>query len=154
VGAGYAQGRLHSTRTTEHITHRNSAALNEKGRWIFNNCGVMSTLIIHWLGSPLFFPWCSEATLAIWSARLAKGPYYKNTPPAMKLEPVILRGWIAPLAKSLDLQSKDRTLILWYKSLGQKRYAKLVENVSACGCHPKPEGSLFTTSLMPKLLWK
>jgi len=36
---------------------------------------VISTLTIHWLGPPLFLPWCSQAKLAIWSERLAKGPY-------------------------------------------------------------------------------
>ena len=30
---------------------------------------------IHWLGPPLFLPWCSEATLSIWSERLPEGPY-------------------------------------------------------------------------------
>jgi len=29
--------------------------------------------------------------LAIWSVRLAKGTYQKYTPPAVKLEPAILR---------------------------------------------------------------
>jgi len=48
-------------------------------------------ILIHWLGPPLFLPWCSEATLAIWNERLAKGPYQKNTLPAVRLKPAILR---------------------------------------------------------------
>ena len=56
--------------------------LTRKGRWIFYNRGVILT-IIHWL-------WWSEPTLAIWSERLAKGPYQKNTPPAVGLDPTIL----------------------------------------------------------------
>jgi len=47
-------------------------------RWIFNNCEVILTLIIHWLAPPLLLPWCFEATLAIWSERLAKGSYQKT----------------------------------------------------------------------------
>jgi len=34
---------------------------------------------------------CSKATLVIWSERLAKSPYQKNTPPAVKPEPAIHR---------------------------------------------------------------
>jgi len=31
-------------------------------RCIFDNCGVILTLIIHWLSPSLFLPRCSEAT--------------------------------------------------------------------------------------------
>jgi len=48
------------------------------------------TLIIHWLGPPLFLPWCSEATLAIWNERLIEGPYQKNISPAVRLKLSIL----------------------------------------------------------------
>jgi len=51
----------------------------------------MLTLIIHWLGSPLYLPWCSEATLVIWSERLAKGLYQTNTSSAVILKPPIYR---------------------------------------------------------------
>ena len=34
------------------------------------------------IGTSIILPWCSEAMLAIWSERLAKGPYQKNTPAA------------------------------------------------------------------------
>jgi len=63
--------------------------LSRRERWIFNNRGVILTLIIHWLGPPLFLPRCSEAKLAIWSERLAKGPYQTNTPPTVRLKPAI-----------------------------------------------------------------
>ena len=36
---------------------------------------------------PLFLRWCSEATLAIWSEGLVKGPYQKNTWPTVRPEP-------------------------------------------------------------------
>jgi len=52
--------------------------LARRERWIFKNRGVILTLIVHWLGPPLFLPWCSEATLAIWSEGLAQGPYQKT----------------------------------------------------------------------------
>ena len=55
--------------------------LSKRKRCMFNNCGVILTLIIHWLDPPLFLPWCSEAMLPSWSERLAKGPYQRNTPP-------------------------------------------------------------------------
>ena len=54
--------------------------LSERERWIFNNRRVSLTLIIHWLGPASFLPRYFEAPLAIWSERLAKGPYQKNTP--------------------------------------------------------------------------
>jgi len=50
-------------------------------RWIFNKHEVI-----------LFLLWCSKAALAIWSERLAKGSYQKNTPRVVKLnKPVIHR---------------------------------------------------------------
>jgi len=70
--------------------------LLKRERYIFNNCGMILALFIHWLGPP-FLPWCSEAMLAIWSERLAKGPYQKNTPLAVGLEPVIYRLQIQAL---------------------------------------------------------
>jgi len=53
--------------------------LTKRERWIFSNRVVILTLIIHWLGLPLFLPRRSEATLATWSEGLDKGPYQKNT---------------------------------------------------------------------------
>jgi len=50
------------------ITCRNSASLKEKGGWIFDNCGVILTLINHWLEPPLVLPWCSEVMLGTFSA--------------------------------------------------------------------------------------
>jgi len=63
-------------------------------RWIITNRGMILTLIIHWLEPPLFLPWCSEAKLAIWSERLAKGQYQKNNSPAVRLEPAILVNFL------------------------------------------------------------
>jgi len=61
-----------------------SAALNEKGE-----VDLLQPWSDFW---PLIFlVWWSEPTLAIWSERLAKGPYRKNTPPAVGLESAILR---------------------------------------------------------------
>jgi len=65
--------------------------LSQRERWIIDNCGVILTVIIHWLGPPLFLPRCSEPTLAIWSERLAKTPYQKNTMPTLGLVSVIYR---------------------------------------------------------------
>ena len=67
--------------------------LMRRERWILGNCEVSLTLIIHWLGPPLFFPWYSEATLAIWSKGLPKGSYQENTPSpaAVRLELAIYR---------------------------------------------------------------
>ena len=48
------------------------------------------------VGSSIFLVWLSEPTLAIWSERLAQGPYQKNTPPAVGLEPAILRSKLLP----------------------------------------------------------
>jgi len=64
--------------------------LTRRERWIFDSCGVIFTLIIHWSGPLLLLPWFFEPTLAIWSDRLAKNPYQKHTPPAVRLEPAIL----------------------------------------------------------------
>ena len=50
------------------------ATLNEGGEVEFCNRGVILTLIIHWLGPPLFLQRCSTAMLAVYSGRLAKGP--------------------------------------------------------------------------------
>ena len=74
------------------------------GSW--NNCEVILTLIIHWLGHPLFLLRCSEATLVIWSERLAKGPYQKNTPSAVRLEPVIYRLQTDSLSYDIKLPAK------------------------------------------------
>jgi len=73
------------------VTDEIRQLLTRRERWIFNNLGVIVTLTIHWLGPPFFLPWCSEAMLAIWSERLAKGPYQKNTLLTVRLEPAILR---------------------------------------------------------------
>ena len=43
------------------------------------------------VGTSILLARWSEPTLAIWSERLAKGPYQKNTTPAVRLEPAILR---------------------------------------------------------------
>jgi len=64
---------------------------HQKGRWLFNNCGVILTLIIHWLGHSLFVLWFSEAMLAIWNERLAKGLYQKSTLPVVGLVIYILQ---------------------------------------------------------------
>jgi len=40
------------------------------------------------VGTSIFLPWWSEPTLATWSDGLV---YQKNTPPAVRLEPAILR---------------------------------------------------------------
>lgn len=50
-------------------------------RWVFDGCGVTLTL---WFWPPLFLLWCSEATLAIRSERLAEGPYQRNTSPMVR----------------------------------------------------------------------
>jgi len=42
--------------------------------------GVILTLIIHWLGPPLFLPWSSTAMVAVYSGRSAKGPYQESDP--------------------------------------------------------------------------
>jgi len=47
-------------------------------RWVFNNRGAILTLIIHWLGPPLFLPWCAEATLVSWSEGLAEAHTRKH----------------------------------------------------------------------------
>jgi len=60
---------------------------------------VILTLIIHCLGPPLFLSWCSEATLAIWSERLAKGPYQTNFPPTVRLEPAIFKLQVQALSQ-------------------------------------------------------
>jgi len=70
--------------------------LTRRERWIFNNRWVILTLIIHWLGAPLFLPWYSEATLAVWSERLGKGPYQKRLISAVRLDPEIYRLQIRP----------------------------------------------------------
>jgi len=64
--------------------------LTKRERWIFYNPGVISDPNPR-VGTSIFLVWWSEPTLAIWSERLAKGPYQKNTPPAVVLEPAILR---------------------------------------------------------------
>jgi len=61
--------------------------LSRRERRIFDNCGVILTLI-HCFGPPLFTLW-SESTLVIWSQGLAKRPYQKNTLSAVRPEPVI-----------------------------------------------------------------
>jgi len=43
------------------------------------------------VGTSIFLAWCAEPTLAISRERLPKGPYQKNTPPAVRLEPAIHR---------------------------------------------------------------
>jgi len=40
---------------------------------------MIVTLIIHWLGPPLFLLWCSKPAVAIWSQGLAIGLNQKNT---------------------------------------------------------------------------
>jgi len=61
-------------------------------RWIFNNCEEILTLITHCLVPPLFLMWWSHAGNLEWEACwLAEGPYQKNTTPAVRLEPALLR---------------------------------------------------------------
>ena len=50
-------------------------------RWIFDNREVILTLIIHWLGPPLFLLWYPEATLTIGvkgllKSHTRKAPHY------------------------------------------------------------------------------
>jgi len=66
------------------------------------------TLIVHCLGPQLFLPWRSEATLAIWSERLAKGPYHKNTLPTVGLESVIYR-WQTRAFYQLSYSVKNKS---------------------------------------------
>ena len=72
------------------------------------------------VGTSIFLVWWSEPTLAIWSERLAKGPYQKNTPPAVGLEPAILRlqiqafiNWaiLAPLTKK-EKTTRERIVVI------------------------------------------
>ena len=69
--------------------------LTRRERRIFNNHGVTLTRT-HCLGPPLFLLRGSEATLAIWSERLAKGPYKKTTPSAVRFEPTMHRLQASP----------------------------------------------------------
>jgi len=52
--------------------------LTREERWSSDSRGVILTLVIHWLGPTLFLLWCSTAMLAVFSGRLAKGPYQGN----------------------------------------------------------------------------
>jgi len=82
--------------------------LTRRERWVSN----ILTLIIHWLGPPLFLPWWSEHTRAIWSERLAIDPYQKNTPPTVRLEPAIYRFQIRLFTNWATLSSYAcRTII-------------------------------------------
>jgi len=83
-------GSVNLSHLFTHHAPRTRLLLARRERWIFDSHGVILTLIIHWLGPPLFLPWCSEVMLAIWNKGLAKGLYQKNTPPAVRLEPAIL----------------------------------------------------------------
>jgi len=62
---------------------------SRRERWIFDNYWVVQ--IIHWLTPPIILPWWFEPKPAIWSERLAKSPYQKNTSPAVGLEPAFYR---------------------------------------------------------------
>ena len=62
------------------------ATPNEGGEVEFCKRGVILTHIIHWLGPPLFLPWCSTAVQAVYSGRFAKGPCQGSTLPAVSLE--------------------------------------------------------------------
>ena len=64
--------------------------LTRRERWIFNNCGLILTLIIDWLRLPLFLLWCSKG-LTIWSEGLVKDLYQKNSLPPVRLAPTIYR---------------------------------------------------------------
>jgi len=63
--------------------------LRKRKRWIFNNCGVILTIIILVVTS-IIFTMVFRSHTRNWSKRLAKGPYQKNIPPAVGLEPEIL----------------------------------------------------------------
>ena len=58
--------------------------------------------LIHRLGPPIFLPWCLEPTLAISSGKLAKDPYQKTPPPAVRY-PVpkieLIRVYTPPLSR-------------------------------------------------------
>jgi len=67
-----------------------SLLLSRLKSWICNNHRVILTLS-HWLGPPLSLPWCSEATLAIRSERLANRQ--ENNPAGSETR--ICSPWIA-----------------------------------------------------------
>jgi len=72
------------------ITHQNLATHLRRERWICNNRGMVLTRIIHWLGPQLFTVVIrTRASKLEWET--FKGPYQKNTPLVVKLEPVIYR---------------------------------------------------------------
>jgi len=93
---GIVLGGWGSVSLSQFFTSRDEIRLllTRRERWIFNIPGVILTLITHWLGPPLCLPWCSKTTLAIWSERLAKDPYQKNTLSSVRLKPAILRRQI------------------------------------------------------------
>jgi len=79
-------GSVSLTHLFTHHSTENSQR-EKRSRWVFDNCGANFILITTgWDRPPVFLPRCSEATLAIWSERLAKGSYQKNTPRAVRLE--------------------------------------------------------------------
>jgi len=89
-------GRLGFVNLTDsflHGTRQNSAGLNKKW-WIFNNREVILHGPIHWSGPLSFRGVPNPRYVAIWSERLAKGPYQKNTPSSVGLEPAIPRKQI------------------------------------------------------------
>jgi len=83
--------------------------LMRRERWIFNNHGVILTLI-HGLGPPFFSVVIRTHTRNLeWEAC----PYQKNTPPAVGLKPAIHRSKLLPTAtnkwhKELILKTEAR----------------------------------------------
>ena len=115
VEADYAQGQLYSSRALaesvwstgyktngwswefegvnlNHLFARHPPQIQlvstRKGRWFFDNGKVILTLIIHWSVPPLFYRGVLKPCNL---ERFAKNPYQKNTPPAARLAPAILR---------------------------------------------------------------
>jgi len=87
--------------------------LTREERWSSDNRVVILTLIIHWLGPPLTLPWSSTAMLAVYSGRLAKGPYQESSLAGSETRtcnPVIaIRGFLpielsCPCTKTLGLK--------------------------------------------------
>jgi len=100
-----------------HITLRIRLFLMRRARWIFNKCGVILTLIIHWLGPPLSLPRNSKATLAIWGERLAKGPYQESFPiSTLGFLPVDLSWTLDKDSKLFDLLRSLIQKFLFYMS--------------------------------------
>jgi len=95
-----------------------------------------------------------EAVLACWSEGLAKGPYQKNTPPAVRLEPAIYRSRIRAFYK---LSHTGRSAILgacqpnntqrWPKKNQKILQLKTQHFITRCWVHRYDEESLLARGL-------